>query len=130
MFGNHEAIATVGVRDMAVATEFYENVLGLARAASEGSEAYTYEAGSAKLIVYRSQFAGTNQATSVTWNIGSELEAVVKSLADRGVKFEHYDMPPMHREGDIHIAGNLRVAWFKDPDGNIHSLFNASAPNS
>ena len=130
MFGNHEAIATVGVRDMKAASEFYENVLGLTRTASEGSEVNTYQAGSTKLIVYHSEFAGTNQATSVTWDAGPDLESLVESLRVKGVKFEHYDMAPAKREGDIYVAENLRVAWFKDPDGNIHSLFSASAPGA
>jgi hypothetical protein len=38
------------------------------------------------------------------------------------VRFEHYDLPGMRREGDVHVAGAMRAAWFKDPDGNIHAL--------
>jgi hypothetical protein len=40
------------------------------------------------------------------------------------VKFEHYDMPDMVREGDVHRSGDMKVAWFKDSDGNILSLVN------
>jgi hypothetical protein len=46
----------------------------------------------------------------------------VRALKAKGVMFEHYDMPDMTREGDIHIAGNMKVAWFKDPDGNILNI--------
>ena len=42
--------------------------------------------------------------------------------AFRGVAFEHYDLPGMTREGDVPCGGDLRVAWFKDPDGNVLSL--------
>lgn len=38
------------------------------------------------------------------------------------MRFEHYDMPGMKREGDVHFAGDMRAAWFKDPDGNILSI--------
>jgi hypothetical protein len=38
------------------------------------------------------------------------------------VTFEHYDMPQMMRLGDIHVAGPMKTAWFKDPDGNIFSI--------
>jgi catechol 2,3-dioxygenase-like lactoylglutathione lyase family enzyme len=127
MLNEHEAVATVAVRDMRVASDFYENTLGLKRVAEQGAEAYTYQTGSTKVLVYHSQFAGTNQATAVTWVIGAKLEALVKSLGAKGVTFEHYDMPETKREGDIHIAGNTRVAWFKDPDGNIHSLVNGTS---
>jgi hypothetical protein len=40
------------------------------------------------------------------------------------VSFEQYDFPDATREGDIHIMGDMRAAWFKDPDGNIVSLVN------
>jgi hypothetical protein len=40
------------------------------------------------------------------------------------VTFEQYDLPDTTREGDITVAGDLRAAWFKDPDGNILSLAN------
>ena len=117
-------MATVAVRDLDAAARFYEGILGLSRV-DANSETITYSTGSTTLLVYRSQFAGTNQATAATWPLGSELDAVVKALAAKGVKFEHYDMPEMHREGDVHVAGDMRVAWFKDPDGNIHSLIGA-----
>jgi hypothetical protein len=38
------------------------------------------------------------------------------------VRFEHYDLPKLHLEGDVHVGGDMRVAWFTDPDGNIHSI--------
>jgi hypothetical protein len=31
-------------------------------------------------------------------------------------------MPGVTREGDIHVAGDMKVAWFKDPDGNILNI--------
>jgi len=46
----------------------------------------------------------------------------VQKLKSRGVSFEHYDLSQMTRQGDIHVAGSMRAAWFKDPDGNIFSL--------
>jgi hypothetical protein len=35
-----------------------------------------------------------------------------------------YDMPDITREGDLHIAGDMKVAWFKDPNGNILNIVN------
>jgi hypothetical protein len=74
------------------------------------------------LFVYESQYAGTNQATAVTWVVGNNVDEEVKTLRAKGVAFEHYDLPGTVREGDVHVAGDIRVAWFKDPDGNIHSV--------
>ena len=70
------------------------------------------------------KYAGTNKATAVNWPVGGDLERIVQGLKAKGVAFEHYDMPGITRQGDVHVAGNLKVAWFKDPDGNIHSLMN------
>jgi hypothetical protein len=72
--------------------------------------------------VYRSQFAGTNKATAVTWVVGDEIDAIVKKLKGKGIAFEHYDMPGITRDGDIHRGDGMKVAWFKDPDGNILNL--------
>ncbi|MBV9878974.1 MAG: VOC family protein [Gemmatirosa sp.] len=121
MLGDTPAIATIPVRDMHAATRFYEDVLGLTRAAPDRMGAVLYRAGTAQLLVYQSAFAGTNQATAVTWG-GVDVDAVARALAERGVVFEHYDMPNVTREGDVHVGGGMRNAWFKDPDGNIHAL--------
>ena len=56
--------------------------------------------------------------------VGDDVEGVVRALKAKGVSFEHYDMPNMKRQGDIHVAGNMKVAWFKDPDGNILNVVN------
>jgi hypothetical protein len=53
------------------------------------------------------------------WGVGDEFESIVKKLQAAGVAFEHYDMPGLERQGDIHVADGFRAAWFKDPDGNI-----------
>jgi hypothetical protein len=67
--------------------------------------------------VYKSEFAGTNKATSATWG-------VVKNLKREGVAFEHCDLPGVARQGDVHISGDFKAAWFKDPDGNILHINN------
>ena len=122
MLSNRESIATCAVRDMDRAAQFYEGTLGLTRIHSEGGQAFTYRTGSSSLLVYRSDYAGGNQATAVTWSVGDEIDSIVADLAKKGVAFEHYEMPDTRLDGHIHVSGHLRVAWFKDPDGNIHSL--------
>ena len=124
MLADRPAVATVAVKDLAVAKRFYKGVLGLTQIGSQGEETVTYAAGGAKLLVYRSQFSGTNKATAVTWLVGDDLERIVETLKSKGLAFEHYDLPQLKRHGDIHEGGGMRVAWFKDPDGNIHSIAN------
>jgi catechol 2,3-dioxygenase-like lactoylglutathione lyase family enzyme len=123
MLGNKDAIATVAVKDIQAARRFYEDQLGLKPTQPESHGVITYKTGGSTLVVYTSQFAGTNKATSVTWSVGGDFDDIVQSLRSKGVSFEHYDgLPEVTREGDVHRAGDLKLAWFKDPDGNIHHL--------
>jgi catechol 2,3-dioxygenase-like lactoylglutathione lyase family enzyme len=122
MLGGKEPMATVAVRDLNAAKRFYEGTLGLKPADSQEPEALTYEAGGARLLVYRSQYAGSNKATATTWVIGKDMEKVVQGLRGKGVAFEHYNLPGLTVKGDIHEGGGMKAAWFKDPDGNIHAL--------
>jgi catechol 2,3-dioxygenase-like lactoylglutathione lyase family enzyme len=115
------AIATVAVRDLAEARSFYEKTLNLEVLEERGGEVVIFKTGASKLFVYRSSFAGTNKATCVTWQV-DDVDANVAALKQNGVRFEHYTLPEMHLEGDVHVAGDMRAAWFCDPDGNIHSL--------
>jgi catechol 2,3-dioxygenase-like lactoylglutathione lyase family enzyme len=125
MLNNKEAIATIAVKDLKSAAQFYENVLGLKQESTEGEEVITYRVGSGRLNVYRSQYAGSNKATALTWDVGSDLDTIVDSLKAKGVGFEHYDLPELTLDGDIHVGMDMRVTWFKDPDGNIISLIDA-----
>jgi catechol 2,3-dioxygenase-like lactoylglutathione lyase family enzyme len=122
MLDNKDAAANIAVKDLEIAKKFYEGILGLAQVGAEGQEAIVFKSGNSTVIVYRSQYAGTNQATAVTWVVGEDIAGVVQQLKAKGVTFEHYDMPGVTREGDIHVAGDMKVAWFKDPDGNILNI--------
>ena len=126
MLKDNDAIATIAVKDLKAARTFYTDKLGLReQSGSEDRQVITYESGASKLLVYESQYAGTNKATSATWTAGDDLESIVQDLRGKGVTFEHYDLPGLTRQGDIHAADGLRVVWFKDPDGNILSIVSA-----
>jgi catechol 2,3-dioxygenase-like lactoylglutathione lyase family enzyme len=125
MLGDKEAVATLAVKDLKVARKFYEGVLGLKVVGPENPEALTFKSGNSTVIVYRSQYAGSNKATAANWLVGKhDIESTVRGLRDRGVVFEHYDIPGMTRDGDIHAMEDFKTAWFKDPDGNILCLMN------
>jgi catechol 2,3-dioxygenase-like lactoylglutathione lyase family enzyme len=124
MLGDKDAAANIAVKNLEVAKKFYGETLGLTEVGSEGEEVIVFSSGRSTINVYRSQYAGTNQATAVTWVVGEDVEGVVQALKAKGVTFEHYDMPDVTREGDVHVAGNMKVAWFKDPDGNILNIIN------
>ena len=122
MLENSNASANLAVKDLAKAKAFYQGTLGLSQVDDIGGELAVYKSGQTVLNVYRSQFAGTNKATAVTWAVGDRIGPIVKALKSKGVTFEHYDMPGLTLEGDIHVGSGMKVAWFKDPDGNILNL--------
>lgn len=121
MLGNKEAIATVAVKDLKTAKKFYEGTIGLTPLPSQEQEVLNYRTGNSTLLVYRSQFAGTNKATAVTWTV-DDTEKEVAELKAKGAAFEHYDLPGAKLKGDVHVIGQMKAAWFKDPDGNILAI--------
>ena len=114
----------LAVKDVARARRFYEEVLGFVPLANDMDDVLQFRAGELVFVVYPSQYAGTNRATALTWTVGDQLEDAVETLKAKGVTFEHYQLPDTVREGDIHVSGGIRNAWFKDPDGNVHALSN------
>ncbi|HVS30549.1 MAG TPA: VOC family protein [Thermoanaerobaculia bacterium] len=118
MLSDSDVLATIAVKDLTTAGKFYEETLGLKPAGNDEPGVMSFRSGRSTVIVYQSRFAGTNQATSATWVV-PDAEPVVLALSTKGVKFEHYDLPGLTRQGDLHIAGSFKGAWLKDPDGNI-----------
>jgi catechol-2,3-dioxygenase len=66
-----DAVANLAVKDLNKARKFYEETLGLKPVHEEGGEVVVYRSGNSTVNVYRSDYAGTNQATAVTWTVGN-----------------------------------------------------------
>jgi predicted enzyme related to lactoylglutathione lyase len=115
-----EAAATLPASDLGRARKFYEETIGLG-AGEEGPGGIFYRAGSSRVFVYESGFAGTNQATAATFEV-ADLDSAVAELRDRGVTFEEYDFPGLKTVGGIAELEGYRTAWFKDTEGNIISV--------
>jgi catechol 2,3-dioxygenase-like lactoylglutathione lyase family enzyme len=124
MLGEMNASASLAVKDLERARKFYEETLGLTKTGEGDSEVMVFRSGATKVNVYRSQYAGTNQATALVWSVGDRIETITKELKAKGVVFERYDIPQLKAEGDLYVNGKMKVAWFKDPDGNILNLIN------
>jgi catechol-2,3-dioxygenase len=122
MLKDKDATATIAVKDVERARQFYQDVVGLTPLPATEPDAIPFKSGTSSILVYKSDFAGTNRATAATWMLDDELDDTIKTLKSKGVKFEHYDMPGVTRQGDVHVTGESRAAWFKDPDGNIIAL--------
>ena len=120
MLGKAAATPMIAVKDLDRARTFYEDTLGLKQVDDFG-EGFMLRSGDTKVSVYRSEFAGTNKATALTFDV-DDVDSQVRELKDKGVSFEHYDLPGLERQGDVYVAQGMKTAWFKDPDGNILSL--------
>jgi len=125
MLKDRNSSAIVAVRDMEKAHAFYVDTLGLRLAEGGGDQPMVLQTGDTHLVVYPSEFAGTNKANAVVWGVGDELEAIVADLRGKGVTFERYEMDGATFSDGVHTAGDFRMAWFKDPDGNILHLNSA-----
>jgi catechol 2,3-dioxygenase-like lactoylglutathione lyase family enzyme len=120
MLGKADATPMIAVKDLDRARKFYEETLGLTEVDDFG-EGFMLKSGDTEFSVYRSEFAGTNKATALTFDV-DDLEEEVRDLKQKGIAFEHYDMEGLTSKGDFYEAEGMKTAWFKDPDGNILSL--------
>jgi catechol 2,3-dioxygenase-like lactoylglutathione lyase family enzyme len=126
MLGKADATPMIAVKDLDRARKFYEETLGLKTKDEWGGEGVTLESGDTLINVYRSEFAGTNKATALTFEV-DDIGKEVSELKEKGIFFEHYDLPGLEPSGDLYVGeGGFKTAWFKDPDGNILSLVEVS----
>jgi catechol 2,3-dioxygenase-like lactoylglutathione lyase family enzyme len=115
--------AAAAVSDMQRARRFYEEVLGLVPGTDSGDNVGYPCGGDTQINVYVSPYAGTAMFTIAGFEV-DDIERVVAELTQQGVKFEQYDQPPVvtDEQGIAHFKGDAKVAYFKDPDGNLLSL--------
>ncbi len=107
--------------DLDRAKAFYEKTLELS-VVEENPGAVTFACGDGTvLLVYPSEFAGTNKATAAGFRV-ADLEAVMARLRDRGVVFEDYDLPGLKTVDGVAIFGDSRGCFFTDTEGNILSI--------
>lgn len=124
MLAKADATAMLAVKDVERAKDFYGK-LGFEPRDDMGGEVVTLKGGKNDICLYRSEFAGTNKATALTFDV-EDIESEVQELKEKGIFFEHYDVEGLTPRGDIYEGQSMRTAWFKDPDGNILSLLESS----
>lgn len=122
MLSEYPAIPTLAVSDLQRAREFYEGVLGLS-VKTELPEGVSYAAGPGTIFVYTSGYAGTNQATAVSFQLPTAaFNAEVDAVRAKGVEFQTFELDGVTWDGDIANISGERAVWFADPDGNIINL--------
>ena len=122
MLSDYPAMPTLAVSDLQRARDFYEGVLRFS-GLGEPTEGVTYGVKSGAIFVYPSTYAGTNQATAVSFEVPQEaFETEVDALRASGVTFQTFEMDQITWEGDVAVFEGARSVWFADPDGNILNL--------
>jgi catechol 2,3-dioxygenase-like lactoylglutathione lyase family enzyme len=121
MLGSCKIMAFAPTLDANKARPFYEGVLGL-RVLSQDKFALALDANGIMLRVTNVPAGFKPQLfTAVGWEV-PDIGKAVSQLKEKGVHFESYGMPTQDAEGIWSAPGGAKIAWFKDPDGNILSL--------
>ena len=121
MLKDFDALAILAVSDTDRARAFYTDVLGLDEPEDGPGGTMAFRTGGATLLVYPSEFAGTNKANAVVFGVEG-IEAIVADLQSRGARFATYPEMGMTMDGPIHVEGRMKLVWVKDPDGNLIHL--------
>jgi predicted enzyme related to lactoylglutathione lyase len=123
MLGSADLIAFVPTRDPAKARKFYEQTLGL-EFVSEDPFALVFNAhGTTLRIANVSEVKGFQPApfTIVGWQV-TNVSDTAGDLVKKGVRFERFPGMDQDPQGIWKSPSGARVAWFKDPEGNILSI--------
>jgi catechol 2,3-dioxygenase-like lactoylglutathione lyase family enzyme len=120
MLGSNNIVAFVPITDGATAREFYEGKLGLRFVNGDGF-AVVFESNGIKLRAVKMKEVKPAQFTILGWEV-KPIEKAVTSLRDRGVHFEIFGFFKQDELGIWTAPSGDKVAWFKDPDGNVLSI--------
>ena len=123
MLKNSPAFGSFSVNDLQAAQAFYSATLGLDARIGSMNVLELQLAGGMKVIAYPK--ADHQPATFTVLNFEvPDIDAAVATLTERGVRFEHYELPGLKTDakGICRDPGGPLIAWFKDPAGNILSV--------
>jgi catechol 2,3-dioxygenase-like lactoylglutathione lyase family enzyme len=120
VLGTSPLIGFVGTTQPERAKTFYRDVLGLSLVSDE-EFALVFDADGTMLRIAKLGELTPPDRTAIGWRV-EDIEGVVRDLTGRGVRFERYDGLKQDALGIWDTGGGSRVAWFKDPDGNVLSL--------
>jgi catechol 2,3-dioxygenase-like lactoylglutathione lyase family enzyme len=116
----NKIVAFVATRDADRAKEFYCDKLGLKFVSDDGF-ALVFDIAGTMFRIARVKELSLAPYTVLGWEV-QDIENAVFDLAKKGVAFERFPGLPQDAQGIWTAPGGAKVAWFKDPDGNILSL--------
>ena len=120
MLSDKKLKAFVPTANPKLARAFYKDLLGLTLL-SEDNYALEFDANGTLLRVTIVQEFKPQSFTILGWNV-SDIHEVIKSLNKKGIQCNKYDFLEQDNSGVWISPGGSKVAWFKDPDGNVLSL--------
>lgn len=120
MLGSSKLVAFVATRDIARATAFYRDTIGL-RLVEETPFASVFDANGTMLRVTPVPELKAAQYTVLGWDV-TDIKSMVKRLTIAGVPFSRYPGMKQDADGIWTSPSGARIAWFQDPDGNTLSL--------
>ena len=125
MLRNSKLQSIVWTSRIAEAETFYRDVLGLTlRTRSDG--ALVFDVGGCDLRVSPVPSTASSEHTVMGFAVG-DVDAAITWLSARGVVFERFAGFPHAANGTVTSPDGAKVAWFRDPDGNILSVVQFAA---
>jgi catechol 2,3-dioxygenase-like lactoylglutathione lyase family enzyme len=117
----YDLVAFASIVDVERAKQFYRDTLGLTLVAEEPPFALVFDANGTTIRLGMAKSLPPAHGTVLGWEV-PDMAAAIGELVEAGVQFERF--PPMKQDelGIWTAPGGAKVAWFKDPDGNILSL--------
>ena len=119
--GRYKIIAFVTIVDVDRAKEFYRDTLGLRLISEEPPYALVFDANGIMLRLGMAKERPPVGGTVLGWQV-PDATAAVRDLEQLGIRFERYDHLRQDAQGIWTTPTGAKVAWFKDPDGNILSI--------
>jgi catechol 2,3-dioxygenase-like lactoylglutathione lyase family enzyme len=128
MLGTSMVVATIPVTDLDRAKRFYQEAFGL-QFLWDNPASMRFGCGAGTQLSIFRRGPSTADHTLSHFEV-SDIEAVVRGLEERGAVFIDYEDGPLRTTGHVAHIGPARVAWFRDPDGNILGLREAPEDQS
>lgn len=123
MIGKNSLVAFLATSNPTRARTFYSKTLGL-RLVAEDQFALAFDVAGVPLRIQKVDIVHPHPFTALGWQVRG-IRRVVTGLAKRGVVFERYSFMDQDEHGVWLAPSGTKVAWFKDPDGNLLSLSEA-----
>jgi catechol 2,3-dioxygenase-like lactoylglutathione lyase family enzyme len=119
--GKYNIIGFLNIVDVARAKAFYRDTLGLRLVSEEPPFALVFDANGIMLRLGMAKELPPAHGTVLGWQV-PDIAAAIRELQEAGVRFERFEQLKQDELGIWTTPTGARVAWFKDPDGNILSV--------